>query len=314
LRQSKSWGDRLRSAVVVNWPTKLTALVLSGVLWAAVAAEKPSNQLVPVTLVVQPPPGRAFAGPMPAVQAVYVGSTRELIKLYSSPPTIRKVLPDTLSGSDFQLTLSTQDLLTPGRINVRAEDVQPRTIRLTLDAIVRRTVEVESRVVIVPDSGYALLQGIAVEPGSVTVSGPDSAVRAIASVSTVSLELRDVVGPVRRLVPLDTAALGPVRVAPSEVAVSAEVVFMAERVLMGVPVTIRSDRAAQLVADPPAVLVTVRGSSQRLARLTRDSILVIASPETTDVPTRVRLEVVPPEGLTGVATPDTAVVTRRPSG
>jgi hypothetical protein len=300
--------------VVVNWPTKLTALVLSGVLWAAVAAEKPSNQLVPVTLVVQPPPGRAFAGPMPAVQAVYVGSTRELIKLYSSPPTIRKVLPDTLSGSDFQLTLSTQDLLTPGRINVRAEDVQPRTIRLTLDAIVRRTVEVESRVVIVPDSGYALLQGIAVEPGSVTVSGPDSAVRAIASVSTVSLELRDVVGPVRRLVPLDTAALGPVRVAPSEVAVSAEVVFMAERVLMGVPVTIRSDRAAQLVADPPAVLVTVRGSSQRLARLTRDSILVIASPETTDVPTRVRLEVVPPEGLTGVATPDTAVVTRRPSG
>jgi hypothetical protein len=300
--------------VVVNWPTKLTALVLSGVLWAAVAAEKPSNQLVPVTLVVQPPPGRAFAGPMPAVQAVYVGSTRELIKLYSSPPTIRKVLPDTLSGSDFQLTLSTQDLLTPGRINVRAEDVQPRTIRLTLDAIVRRTVEVESRVVIVPDSGYALLQGIAVEPGSVTVSGPDSAVRAIASVSTVSLELRDVVGPVRRLVPLDTAALGPVRVAPSEVAVSAEVVFMAERVLMGVPVTIRSDRAAQLVADPPAVLVTVRGSSQRLARLTRDSILVIASPETTDVPARVRLEVVPPEGLTGVATPDTAVVTRRPSG
>ena len=314
MRQSKSWGDRLRSAVVVNWPTKLTALVLSGVLWAAVAAEEPTTQLVPVTLVVQPPPGRALAGPMPAVQAVYVGSTRELIKLYSSPPTIRKVLPDTLSGSEFQLTLSTQDLLTPSRVNVRAEDVQPRTIRLTLDAIVRRTVEVESRVVIVPDSGYALLQGIAVEPGSVTVSGPDSAVRAIASVSTVSLELRDVDGPVRRLVPLDTATLGPVRVVPSEVAVSAEVVFMAERVVMGVPVTIRSDRAAQLVADPPAVLVTVRGSSQRLARLTRDSILVIASPETTDVPTRVRLEVVPPEGLTGVAMPDTAVITRRTSG
>jgi YbbR-like protein len=314
LRQSRSWGDRLRSAVVVNWPTKLTALVLSGVLWAAVAAEEPTNQLVPVTLVVQPPPGRAFAGPMPVVQAVYVGSTRELIKLYSSPPTIRKVLPDTLSGSEFQLTLSTQDLLTPGRINVRAQDVQPRTIRLTLDAIGRRTVEVESRVVIVPDSGYALLQGIAVEPGSVTVSGPDSAVRAIASVSTVSLELRDVDGPVRRLVPLDTASLGPVRVAPSEVAVSAEVVFMSERVLMGVPVTIRSDRAAMLVVDPPAVLVTVRGSSRRLARLTRDSILVIAAPETTDVPARVRLEVVPPEGLTGVATPDTAVVTRRTSG
>lgn len=305
---------RLRSAVLVNWPAKLTALLLSGVLWAAVAAEEPTTQLVPVTLAIQPPPGRSLTGPLPAVQAVYVGSTRELIKLYSSPPTIRKVLPDTLSGSEFELTLSPQDLLTPGRINVRPEDVQPRTLRLTLDPIVRRTVEVESRVVIQPDSGYALLEGIAVEPGSVTVSGPDSAVRAVHRVATVNLEIRGVDGPVRRVVPLDTAALGVVRVMPTEVEVSAEVVFVAERVLMGIPVTIRSDRAATLVADPPAVLVTVRGSSRRLARLTRDSVLVVAAPDTTDFPARVRLEVVPPDGVTGVATPDSAVITRRGRG
>ena len=312
--QSRSWIARARSAVLVNWPAKLTALLLSGVLWAAVAAEEPTSQLVPVSLVVQPPPGRALTGPLPSIQAVYVGSTRELIKLYSSPPTIRKVLPDTLSGSEFELRLSPQDLLTPGRVNVRPEDVQPRTIRLTLDAVVRRTVPVEPRVVIEPDSGYALLEGMTVEPGSVSVSGPDSAVRAIASVSTVNLEIRGVDGPVRRVVPLDTASLGRMRVSPSEVEVSAEVVFMSERVLMGIPVTIRSDRAAALVADPPAVLVTVRGSSRRLARLTRDSVLVVAAPETTEFPARIRLEVVPPDGVTGVATPDSAVITRRGRG
>ena len=312
--QSRSWIVRLRSAVFVNWPAKLTALLLSGVLWAAVAAEEPTTQLVPVSLVVQPPPGRALTGPLPPIQAVYVGSTRELIKLYSSPPTIRKVLPDTLSGSEFELRLSPQDLLTPGRVNARPEDVQPRTLRLTLDAVVRRTVPVEPRVVIEPDSGYALLEGMTVEPGSVSVSGPDSAVQAIASVSTVNLEIRGVDGPVRRVVPLDTVPLGRMRVTPSEVEVSAEVVFMAERVLMGIPVTIRSDRAATLVADPPAVLVTVRGSSRRLARLTRDSVLVVATPDTTAFPARIRLEVVPPDGLTGVATPDTAVITRRGRG
>jgi hypothetical protein len=59
--------------------------------------------------------------------------------------------------------------------------------------------------------------------------------------------------------------------------------------------------------------VTVRGPSRRLARLTRDSVLVLATPAT-DGPERVVLEVVPPEGLTGVATPDTATVTRRPRG
>jgi hypothetical protein len=250
---------------------------------------------------------------LPVIQAVYVGSTRELIKLYSSPPTIRKVLPDTLTGSEFELTLSPQDLLTPTRLNVRAEDVQPRSVRIRLDEIVRRTLVVEPRITIAPDSGFALQGGIAVEPGSVTVAGPDAILRGLAAIPTVTLELSGVNTAVRRTVPLDTAGLGSARVAPAVVEISADVVFMAERVLMGVPVTIRADRPAAFVTDPAAVLVTVRGPSQRLARLTRDSVIVVATP-TTEGPERVALEVVPPEGLTGVATPDTATVTRRSRG
>jgi hypothetical protein len=299
--------------VVVNWPAKLTALLLSGVLWAAVAAEEPTTQIVPVTLSVQPPPGRTLTGPLPAVQAVYVGSTRELIKLYSSPPSIQRVLPDTLTGSEFELTLSPQDLLTPTRLNVRAEDVQPRSVRIRLDEIVRRTLVVEPRVTITPDSGFALLGGIAVEPGSVTVAGPEAILRDRTAVPTVTLEVTGVNAAVRRRVPLDTAGLGSARLVPTEVEVSADVAFMAERVLMGVPVTVRADRVGGFVTDPPAVLVTVRGPSLRLARLTRDSVLVLATP-TTDAPERVRLEVVPPEGLSGIATPDSATVTRRPRG
>jgi hypothetical protein len=304
----------VRSAVLTNWPAKLTALLLSGVLWAAVAAEEPTTQLVPVTLAVQLPPGRTLMEPLPAVQAVYVGSTRELIKLYSSPPTIQKVLPDTLSGSAYELALSPQDLLTGRRVNVHAEDVQPRVVRVVLDDVVRRTVPVSLRITIVPDSDYAVYGGIAVQPNSVTVQGPDPAVREIAEVPTVALELTDVDGPVHRTVPLDTSPLGPVRVVPAAVDVSADVVFMAERVLMGVPVAIRAERAAGFEVDPPAVLVTVRGPGQRLARLTRDSVLVLATPQTTDRSERVALEVIAPDGLSGVAMPDSATVTRRGRG
>lgn len=310
---TRPWRTRLRAAIAVNWPAKLTALLLSGVLWAAVAAEEPTTQLVPVALNVQPPRGRALKGPLPAVQAVYVGSTRELIKLYSSPPTIQKVLPDTLTGSEYELRLSPQDLLTSTRLNVRAEDVQPRSVRLQLDEVVRRTLVVEPRVTITPESGYAVLGGIAVEPGSVTVTGPQPLLRDLAAVPTVALEIADVNSAVRRMVPLDTAGFASARVTPAQVEVSADIAFMAERVLMGVPVTIRADRAGSFAADPPAVLVTVRGPSQRLARLTRDSLLVIATPDPQGSE-QVRLEVVPPEGLTGVATPDSATVTRRPRG
>ena len=80
---SSSRLAKIRAAILVNWPAKLTALLLSGVLWAAVAAEEPTTQLVPVTLEVEPPHGRRMSTKLPPVQAEYVGSTRELINLYS---------------------------------------------------------------------------------------------------------------------------------------------------------------------------------------------------------------------------------------
>jgi YbbR domain-containing protein len=304
----------LRSAVLTNWPVKVTALVLSGVLWAAVAAEEPTTQIIPVHVVVQPPAGRTLQGAVPAVQAVYVGSTRELIKLYSSPPTIRKVLPDTLTGTRYELDLSPQDLVTGKQINVRAQDVQPRSIVIQLDEVARRTVRVLPRVTVVPDSGYAVLDGLTVTPSSVTVTGPDSAVRRLSEVPTVPVALNGLTAPVRRTVRLDTAGLGRIRVAPESVEISVEVAFVAERVLMGVPVTIQGERIGTTAATPPAVIVTVRGPSNRLVRLTRDSVVVVATRADTDRPETVSLQVVPPEGLTAVATPDSVLLQRRTRG
>lgn len=309
---SKPWTHTVRGWLVNNWPVKLTALVLSTVLWVAVAAEEPTTQLVPVSLQVEAPPGRTLRGALPPVQGMYVGPTRELIKLYSSPPAIRRVLPDTLSGTEYTLVLSTEDLVVRRNVNVRAQDVQPRAITVTLDDVARRTVPVVSRLRILPDSGHEVVGGIAVLPGSVTVLGPETTVRQVDTAYTVPMELTGVTDPVQRKVPVDTVGLGRVRFTPEEVEISADVAFMAERVLMGVPVMIQSDRSAAFESDPLAVIVTVRGPSTRLARLTRDSVTVVAEPATAgDRPEIVRLRVIAPDGLTGVATPDTAVVARR---
>jgi hypothetical protein len=304
---SKSWGRAIRAAIVTNWPIKLTALVLSAVLWAAVAAEEPTTQIVPVNLAIQPPPGRTLRGPVPAVQAIYVGATRELIKLYSSPPTIRKVIPDTLSGNEYTINLSPEDLASSRTANVRPEDV-------TLDELARRTIRVTPRVTIVPDSGYSVQGGIAVVPSSVMVYGPESAIRSLESISTVPIELSGITAPIRRAVRLDTIGLRGARLNPEEVEVSADVAFMSERVLMGVPVTIQSEHAGALAADPPAVIVTVRGPNARLVRLTRDSVTVIATATGGERPEIVHLQVIPPDGLTGTATPDSALVARRIRG
>jgi len=315
LPASSPIATRLRTLVTTNWPIKVTALVLSAVLWAAVAAREPTTQRVPVDIVVQPPPGRTVIGPIPQVQAMYAGTTRELLKLFSSPPVARKVIPDTLTGTEYTIELSTEDLAIAGNIAARPQEIQPRRIVIALDKVTRRTVPVRPRITVIPDSGYTLTGGVAVAPSTVTIRGPENIVRTIGSVPTMPMRLTGVTTSVRRTVPLDTDALGVARVSPTEVEVSANVAFISERVLMGVPVLVVGDRAADWVVAPLAVIVTIRGSGPRLVRFTRDSVSVLAVPtpgvEGADT---VVVQVAAPAGITAVATPDTVVLTKRIGG
>lgn len=301
---------KLKDWVTTDWLMKLTALGLATVLWAAVAAEEPTTQLVPVQLVVEEPPGRTLMGELPQVQALFAGSSRELIKLYAQPPVIRKTVPDTVSGSEYILELGISDLSVEGA-DVKAQEVQPRVIAVRLDDVARRSVRVLPRVTVRTDSGFAQIGPVAVEPGSVEVRGPQAAVRRVNAVPTLPLELTGLTAPLRRSVALDTTALGVVRASQTEVAITVDVARVSERVMMGVPVEVRTDRRGTWLSDPPAVSVMLRGPSGRLPRLTRDSVTILAVIRGTDPEQRVRLDVTPPPGFIARTTPDSVVIRRR---
>jgi len=303
----------LRAALVNNWPIKLTSLALAAVLWAAVAAEEPTTQLVPVTLMVEPPEGRALTRPLPQVKALYAGSARELIKLYATPPVITAMIPDTLTGSTYALELSPGELKLAQKANVQAQEVEPRHIEVTLDAVSHRTVPVVSRVTLRPDTGFAVVGGLAMSPSSLLVRGPDAVVARIESVTTVPLEIIAVRGPVRRNVPIDTEGLGVAQVSKREVEFSAEIEAVSERALLDVPVAVRGDRNAWIV-DPPTVLVTLRGPAARVARLSKDSVTVVAQPTAGASRQTVRLSLLTPPGIDATARPDTVRIQRRGDG
>jgi hypothetical protein len=305
--------SRLREALLANWGTKLTALALATLLWIAVAADQPTSQLVPVTLDVTPPGGRALTHALPGVKALLVAPARELVKLYGTPPAIHKIVPDSVSSTRYVLELSPADVSLPGGGDAKVQDVQPRSITVTLDDVTRRTVPVTPKVSIHPDSGFDVVGGIGVSPSTVTISGPAALVARVSSVTTVPLDISSASGPVTQVVAIDTAGLGLVRVMPRAVEVAADVAPVSERVLMGVPVAFPGDRTGW-ESEPPAVIVTVRGPVARLHRLTRDSVVVIAVPLGRGSSETVHLDVVAPAGIGAAATPDTAVVQRRPRG
>lgn len=301
---------KLRGVLLTNWPIKLTSLALAAVLWAAVAAEEPTSRLVPVTLIVEPPPGRALTRPLPPVRALYTGSARELVKLYHARPVLTAVLPDTLSGSTYVLDLSPGDLKLTKDAAVTPRDVQPRRIEIHLDALAQRLLPVVPRVTIQPDSGFAVVGGLALSPSSVLVRGPGAALARLEAVTTVPLAITGVREPVRRSVPLDGAALGVAQPARREVDIAAEVEALSERTLLDVPVIIPGDRGSWL-ADPAAVMVSLKGPARRVARLSRDSVAVLATPSGSSRRETTRLLLVPPPGIEAQAKPDTVHLQRK---
>lgn len=298
--------------VLANWPIKLTALVLAVVLWAVVTAEETTTQLVDVTLDVQAPEGRAVIGELPAIQARYRGTQRELLKLLPSPPVIRKEVPAT-TGTRRAIQLSPEDLEGVGDADVVALEILPGSITVVLDDILRKPVPVVSRVVFRPDSGYEVFGNIRISPSTVTVQGPEALVTPLRTASTREMLRTGLTGPVDYSVPIDTSGYGLVTVSPQSVRVMADIGAVSTQVLMGVAVRVEGTGGPWQSATS-AVSVTVRGPAARVRRFTRDSVRVVARPSGASDEELVPLEVLPPAGVTGTATPDSVVIRRPPGG
>jgi hypothetical protein len=193
--------------------------------------------------------------------------------------------------------------------DVVALEVLPESITVVLDSILRKPVPVLSRVELRPDSGYEVFGDVRISPGRVTVQGPAALVSAIQNVPTNVLRRTGLTAPAEYTVQIDTSGYGLVTVIPQSVRVTADIGPVSTAVLMGVAVNIEEPWES----TPYAVSVTVRGPASRVRLFTRDSVTVVARPSGTRDEEIVPVEVVPPTGVSGIATPDSVRI-RRSSG
>ncbi len=295
----------IKSAVVANWPIKITALALAAVLWATLSAEQPTAQFVPVRLDIRIPDNRVLAQALPQVQAVVGGSPRELIKLYNNPPVLTKVVPDSATGSTVTIELSPQDVILQPDAEVTLQDIVPRHLVVHLDDIRRRSVPVYSRGIIEAASGFVRL-GVRIVPESVVVLGPEAQVNRIGRLYTIPLDLPDMRRTMRRNVDIDTTALGVVTLSQPQVEIEVRVDQITQRTIGGVPVVIGGGVWGSV---PSTVQVTGRGPAARLATLNRDSLRVTA-PAAAAEGDMLELSVRPPTGLTATVAPDSVQAQR----
>jgi hypothetical protein len=210
---------RIVGALTERLLLKLTAVLLAIILWFVVEKQEPQIELVPVRF--QPvllDSSLVLRDPLPQFEAIVAGAPKELIKLNSSLPFIRRQItgdaPDTLV-----LDLRPADVILPDGIDAVVRDVQPRSLTLRFEPTRTRTVRIDSSgldIVAPPGSGAVTPM---FDPSMVQVSGPRHLVLAVRSVRTVrtTILLPD---SLTHLVDIDTTLLGPgLRVRPAQVRV-----------------------------------------------------------------------------------------------
>ncbi|HEX5385559.1 MAG TPA: hypothetical protein VFW66_02545 [Gemmatimonadales bacterium] len=305
----------LRSALLADWPLKLTSLVLSVMLWLAASGEEPASGLLSVEVRVHPPPGRTIVHPPDPLRATVVGPRRDLLKLSGGPLLLTRILPDTLTADSVQLEFAPLDLILPHGVSARVQDIEPHRETVELDPVAQRMVTVHPVVRLAADSGYELEGGVSVVPGEVRIAGSQDAVARIDSVVTLPLTPARAGGFTETRVAIDTGTLGGIRVFPSRVTVSLTVHATGTRALWPVPVQLASATADAWQLDRDLVVVRVHGPRGRLGALTPDSVVVtVEQPATGLVPGRAALRVVAPAGLTGTAAPESVTVAPRREG
>jgi YbbR domain-containing protein len=305
-------GINLGHALTRNWPIKLAALFFAVTLYVVVAAQQPFTQSFKLHLELDGPPGRMVRWTPSDVEVVLSGRGGELLKLRALPRVIRRVIPDTFSGTAWPLHLEPADIPLPQGVDVQVADIRPHDIDVGVDPAGRKDVRVASRVVVEPESGY-IVQGLELLPSTVHLVGPIGDVGAIDSVATVPTRLTGVTEAFFRVVPLDTATLGAVRVVPSEVRVSGDVTQFLERTFTDIAVTAAASGFAGFTLATEHVVVDVGGPAARVNALTRDSLRVVAHLVGHAPPDAyARLTVAAPPGLTARAIPD-SVPLKRPA-
>ena len=130
---------RARAALTEQPFLKLAALFFSFVLWLVVAAEQPTEEVVPVRLSLRADSGVRITSVVPPVRALVVGRGRELLKLYADPPVVERTVASD-SPDSVVLRLTSEDVDFPSEVQARVREVEPRFVTLHLAVSAQRKV------------------------------------------------------------------------------------------------------------------------------------------------------------------------------
>jgi YbbR domain-containing protein len=306
---------RFIGVIVHNWPLKLAATGLAVLLYGGVVLSQNTQTYsgaIPVDIVGKPPGTVLLSQPPPVTQVRYF-----------APPDISPVTGTFIASVDLS-GVDPKAGTTSVPVTVRSVDPrisvlgsEPAFVSIRLEEVTSKTVPVKAA--LGPLTSGLDLGETTIEPSSVLVTGPASAVAEVTSVrADVAIDPGgldfDADVP---LIPVDGVgnAVRPIEVSPATARVTIPVFTDRQsRSLPVAPVVIGTPAAgfeiASITVDP--AVVTVEGDADQLAELTKlDTKAVSVAGASSNVTTPIELDV--PTGVVPLGTGTVVVtVTLRP--
>jgi hypothetical protein len=126
------WSRRVIEACTERLGYKGVAFALALALWVAASGEEPAARYVTVRFSPVLDSSEHLVDPPPPVQALVEGPARELLKLYATPPVLRRTYVSD-GGATLHVDLRASDVELPSGVSrLRVRDVRPRRLDLPL--------------------------------------------------------------------------------------------------------------------------------------------------------------------------------------
>jgi YbbR domain-containing protein len=222
-----------------NWTLKLSAFGIALLLWISVRVEAPNAQTldgVPVRVDVADPRWALVDDPSPTgVTVRFRGPSRELLRMTVDRPSI--VIPlNQVSSGDTTIALQRQWVRLQDRPGVTVEDIQPGTVTLQLESVMRVELPAALRFEGELDEDWAFTHRPSPVPAELVVSGPESRVLQLDSIPMRPVNLAAVNGTARQTVQVDTSSVRGIYVQPGQVEVELRVAERVTQLERGVPI------------------------------------------------------------------------------
>jgi hypothetical protein len=260
-----------RDYVLENPGLKVLALLITGVLWLSVAS-RPVSQIAlnGVPIEINESPNLTVSRNDTLTARVFLEGPREVL--------------DAMRAFQFSVTADTWGIepgvrvislkVEPNRLppDVRVKEIEPRTIRVTVERVVEKEVPILPRWEGKPQQGYEVIDWQII-PSSVKIGGAESQMRDLTEVSTETVRLTDRIGPFSAQVAID---IGSPNLSLSEdsgrkVMLNINIGEVRKERIIDVPILL-SDASGKGRPVPRSVKVTVYGAGSLIESMTASDV------------------------------------------